>query len=104
MLRPPAAGVQARESETRLKLEHASYDKTLSLLTTSKLQKMARRVEELDAGRYQLSHRGEYDGIAAELTRLESKRDTIHAVLENLLQIEPRLEGPLQKALLLLAV
>jgi hypothetical protein len=40
----------------------------------------------------------------AMLTRQESKRDTVHAWLENLLQIEPRLEGPLQKALLLLSV
>ena len=40
----------------------------------------------------------------AMLTRQESKRDTVHAVLEDLIHIEPRLEGPLQKVLLLLSV
>jgi hypothetical protein len=40
----------------------------------------------------------------AMLTRQESKRDTVHAWLEDLIHIEPRLEGPLQKALLLLSV
>ena len=40
----------------------------------------------------------------AMLTSQESKRDTVHAVLEDLIHFEPRLEGPLQKALLLLSV
>ena len=52
--------------------------------------------------RLQLEHVGAL--LMAMLTRQESKRDTVHAWLENLLQIEPRLEGPLQKALLLLSV
>jgi hypothetical protein len=52
--------------------------------------------------RLQLEHVGAL--LMAMLTRQESKRDTVHAVLEDLIHIEPRLEGPLQKALLLLSV
>ena len=75
-----------------------------SLYITSKTQKAAKRLEDLNSGRYQFSHQGDRDSIINYLQRSEAKRQTVHDVLNNLIEREPRLEGPLKKALLLLSI
>jgi nucleoside-triphosphatase THEP1 len=62
------------------------------------------RIEDYQAGKYQLSCNGERNGIVNELGKAESKKDTIRSVLENLVNAEPRLEATLDKAFLLLSM
>jgi chromosome segregation ATPase len=96
--------LQDAEQELQMDLANLGNEKMQSLFITSKTQKSAKRLEDLQGGRYQLSHQGDRDLIINDLDRSEAKRQTIMDVVQKLIESEPRLEGPLMKTQLLLSV
>mmetsp|Transcript_9071 Transcript_9071/g.15585 ORF Transcript_9071/g.15585 Transcript_9071/m.15585 type:complete len:897 (+) Transcript_9071:228-2918(+) len=96
--------MHAQEEELRSHMNNLASEKTRTLFMTTKMQRAAKRIEDYQAGKYQLSCNGERNGIVNELGKAESKKDTIRSVLENLVNAEPRLEATLDKAFLLLSM
>lgn len=96
--------MQQKEEELRTMLSSTMAEKNKAFQVTTKAQRMVKRFEEYEVGRYKISNDGDRTAILNELGKTHQKTGTIKDVVDALIAEEPRLEQNLEKVLTLFAV
>ncbi|KAK3238744.1 hypothetical protein CYMTET_51272 [Cymbomonas tetramitiformis] len=96
--------MQRKEEELRTVLSSTLSEKNKAFQTTTKAQRMVKRFEDYEVGRYKISNDGDRTVILNELGKTHQKTATIRDVVDALIAEEPRLEHNLEKVLTLFAV
>eukprot|EP00854_Cymbomonas_tetramitiformis_P019643 gene19643-23495_t len=93
--------MQRKEEELRTVLSSTLSEKNKAFQTTTKAQRMVKRFEDYEVGRYKISNDGDRTVILNELGKTHQKTATIRDVVDALIAEEPRLEHNLEKVLTL---
>lgn len=90
--------MRQQEEQLKVALEAKAHDKYKVFLATTQKQRMARRLEDLEAGKYK-SVVEDPALLDAELQKAQEKQKKVVSLLEQLKSSSPALQGELDRIL-----